>query len=165
MTACNPKSMMIGGIRGIESDTIPRHVVEGHVVVTADRNMFYEANLETYINASANAITKSVEKNSVNMTVQSSGILERYDYNVTFSSANSTELNFYEFGYTEYTQAFSVDYKWEGGEGHSNEGELWEYASEIGNAIAREVPELQELAIFTTEVCGIVFDVPNDEDS
>ncbi|CRG89141.1 hypothetical protein PISL3812_06177 [Talaromyces islandicus] len=162
MSACNPKPMTIDGITGLDSDEYPSHAVDGKVLVMVDKNFFYEDDLDMFINVSVNAVMSSVQKNYVNMTIENDLLVNYDSYNVTWSSANSTELNYYEFGFTEYTQAFSVDYEWVGGKGHTNEGEVCSYAGQIVDMLVSEVPGLAELGQFTTEVCGAVFDVGDD---
>lgn len=161
MSACNPTPMTIHGIPGLNSDEWPVQEVDGNVVVTADKNFFDETSLEMFINASVNAVVTSVQRNSVNMTIQNDLISEPGNYNVTYSSANSTELNYYEFGYTQYTQVFSVDYQWVGGKGHTSNGDLCQYARDVANIIVDEVPELADAAQFTTEICDSVYQALN----
>lgn len=161
MNACNPTPMAIHGIVGLASDDSPNQEVDGRVMVTVDKNFFYNSSLEMFIKASVNAIVTSVQRNSVNVTLVSDTIMEPIIYDATYSTANSTEINYYEFGYTEYTQVFSVDYKWEGGKGHTADGNFCQDAADIADVLVEDVPELAEVGEFAAEMCDTVYHVIN----
>lgn len=144
MSACNPKTMTIKGIDG-PTDEVRGHYLKesGEVLVTADKNYFDPANLQYLVDVSAHFIARAASSNGQNISfrTQGGGIAAEVEYgNITMYSSNSSELKWYDPGFTQYTQAFIVHYAWK--ETIPNIFGICEKVEHVGNEISEEIPEL-----------------------
>ncbi|QKX57337.1 uncharacterized protein TRUGW13939_04449 [Talaromyces rugulosus] len=160
MSACNPKTMTIKDVDG------PAEEAHGHwqkksgeILFTADKNFFDMGHLEDLVNTSAHFVAKSATSNPLNLSFIDeapdwSGVEISYYHEVVYS-ANSTELNWYDPGYTEYTQAFIVDYTWEETFDFPWGTVVCDLAQDVGDSLAMEIPELAPIIELTVLLCDI----------
>ncbi|CRG92520.1 hypothetical protein PISL3812_09581 [Talaromyces islandicus] len=145
MSACNPKTMTISNVDGPLDQEHGRWNREtGEVLFTADKNFFDPAHLPALVNASAHFVAKSARSNGLKMSFREeaedwSGV-EVSNYYMMMYSTNSTELNWYDPGYTQYTQAFLVDYTWR--ETFPASNLICEYVNKLAQEFSEEIPEL-----------------------
>lgn len=157
MSACNPKTMTIKNVDGPAEETKGYWQKKtGEVLFTADKNFFDPAHLEELVNASAHFVAKSATSNPNNISFIDespdwSGVEISYYHEVMYST-NSTELNWYDPGFTEYTQAFLVDYTWKETFPFSNI--ICDNVESIGKELENEIPELAPLIELTILFCN-----------
>jgi hypothetical protein len=158
MSACNPKTMTIKDVDGPAEKTKGYWQKKtGEILFTANKNFFDPAHLEDLVNTSAHFVAKSASSNPLNLSF----IDEAPDwfgeeisyYHEVMYSTNSTELNWYDPGYTEYTQAFIVDYTWEETFSFPWSTIVCDLAQDIGDALAIEIPELAPFIELTVLLC------------
>lgn len=157
MSACNPKTITIKNIDGPAEKVRGNYQKKtGEVLITVDKNFFDPENLEGMVNTSAHFVATSASSNPYNISfideaADWSGVEISY-YHELMYSANSTELNWYDPGFTEYTQAFLVDYDWEETFPYSNV--ICDNVDEILELFETEIPELAPLIELTILFCN-----------